>query len=216
MIKGSRDTLWANAQQRVWLVNLNAGDRLFNQSPSLLSLPFTSCLLLASHQRILENPPGQFQNTHSPFCICMPQDGPHPSCLDAKIFAWFSNWNLEGTMCGSRRFPISCSIANPHTGPAKWDLKFHFSLARRGADNPKTSPQSGRTPTAAGSSSSHRWDVGNRWLRYCFTLGFTLSILAPLKSTLAYVLAPWITGKPVRLKKKKKFPEKKVYFDGKV
>lgn len=25
---------WANAQQRVWLVNLNAGDRLFNQSPS--------------------------------------------------------------------------------------------------------------------------------------------------------------------------------------
>lgn len=94
-----------------------------------------------------------------------------------------------------------------HTGPAKLNLKFHFSSAWRGTDNPKTSPQSDHMATTSGSS-CHRWDVRNRWLRYCFTLGFTLSILAPVKSTLAYVLAPWITGKPVHLKKKKVRGEK--------
>lgn len=38
-------------------------------------------------------------------------------------------------------FPLHFDV---HTGPANLNLKFHFSSAWGGTDNPKTSPQSDR------------------------------------------------------------------------
>lgn len=66
---------------------------------------------------------------------------------------------------------------------------------------PKTSPQPDRTATTL-DSPVQRWDVVNQWFRYYFTLGFTLSTLAPMRSTLApCMFAPWIAGTLFQIKK---------------
>lgn len=67
--------------------------------------------------------------------------------------------------------------------------------------NHKTSPQPDQAAALAGTL-SHRWDLINYRLKYCFTLGFSLSMLAAHVSTLASALAPWITGQTFQFENK--------------
>lgn len=87
----------------------------------------------------------------------------------------------EETKCRARKLPRFPLHFQSHTSQAKAEPQFPLRPnLTKNRQPPETSPQRDRAATTCGSP-SHRWDVMNHWLRYCFTLGLTLSILAPWK-----------------------------------